>query len=97
MNRESLLEQHAETGREIERRLREKFSPITLELIDDSKSHAGHSGNVKNGGHYFLEITSENFVGLSSLQRQQAIFAELKDLMEQKVHALSMKCSAPDE
>lgn len=97
MDRETLLAQHEATGEEIKRRLQAKFSPEVLDLKDDSANHAGHRGNVKNGGHYFLEITAEAFVSKSLLERQRMVFAELSDLMEAKVHALSMKCRAPGE
>ncbi len=97
MDRNVLLSQHKETGVEIERRLREKFSPTALEIKNDSSSHVGHRGNAVNGGHYFLEITAEVFRDKSLLERQRMVFAEVSDLMEERVHALSMKCRMPGE
>jgi len=40
--------------------LQDSFAPISLEITDDSASHAGHAGHREEGEtHYNLEITSE--------------------------------------
>lgn len=97
LERSAVLAVHADTGAEIRRRLTENLEPELLELIDDSKNHIGHRGNSQHGGHYFLTITAAAFSGKSLLERQRIVFDLVADLMEQKVHALSMKCRAPGE
>ena len=64
---------------------------------DDSRLHAGHAGN-KGGGHYALLLVSEQFVGVSRLQRQRVVQDLLADLFaDKKIHALSIVAKTPDE
>lgn len=64
---------------------------------DDSHLHAGHAGN-KGGGHYAILLVSEQFVGVSRLQRQRVVQDLLADLFaDKKIHALSIVAKTPDE
>jgi BolA protein len=74
------------------------FSPLRLEIIDDSARHAGHSG-ARPGGetHFNVEIVADAFVGKSRLDRQRAIHAILEEELAGPVHALSVKAATPDE
>ena len=59
--------------------------------------HAGHAGN-KGGGHYAILLVSEQFVGVSRLQRQRVVQDLLADLFaDKKIHALSIVAKTPDE
>lgn len=81
---------------EIERRLRENFSPTHLAVIDDSAKHAGHSGHDPRGeSHFTVEIVSARFEGLSRVDCQRAVNRALADLLEERVHALAIKASTP--
>ena len=71
--------------------------PAHLEIHDDSVSHAGHAGAQSGGGHFFLTIVSEDFQGLATLARHRKIYALLGDMMQHKIHALSIKAQTPDE
>lgn len=80
--------------------LRERLSPLQptrIELIDDSALHAGHAGAKSGGGHYRLSITSNAFAGKSTLARHRLVYDALGDLMQQRIHALSIKSSTPEE
>lgn len=80
--------------------IRERLSalaPLALELIDDSAKHAGHEGARSGGGHYNLSITSQAFAGLSTLARHRLVYQTLGDLMQGKIHALSIIARAPNE
>lgn len=84
---------------ELEALIRERLAvlePERLELRDDSAQHAGHKGS-SGGGHFFLTIVSKQFAGLSPVARHQAIYRAMGDLMEQRVHALSISAKTPDE
>lgn len=84
---------------ELESLIRERlavFEPAHLELRDDSARHAGHKGS-SGGGHFFLSIVSKHFAGLNAVARHRAIYQALGDLMDKRVHALSITASAPDE
>jgi BolA family transcriptional regulator, general stress-responsive regulator len=84
---------------ELETLIRERLAalqPERLELRDDSAQHAGHKGS-SGGGHFLLTIVSKQFAGLSPVARHQAIYRAMGDLMEQRVHALSISAKTPDE
>ncbi len=72
------------------------LAPELIEIEDDSASHAGHAGNT-GGGHYNLLIVSEAFEGLSLIQRHKLVYTEVGDLMQSKIHALSIRAKTPNE
>lgn len=83
---------------EMLRRLNSALSPTSIELVDDSEQHRGHSGyNPAGESHFSLSVESEAFAGKSRLERQRMVYAALGDLMEARVHALSIRASAPGE
>jgi BolA protein len=79
-------------------RLSSALSPALVELVDDSEQHRGHGGyNPAGESHFSLRIESPAFAGKSRLERQRMIYAALGDLMDARVHALSIRASAPGE
>ena len=79
-------------------RLNSALSPTRIELIDDSEQHRGHGGyNPAGESHFTLRIESGAFAGKSRVERQRLIYAALGDLMRERVHALSIRASAPGE
>ena len=83
---------------EMLRRLTSSLSPTRLELVDESDRHRGHAGHDGRGeSHFALTIASAAFEGKTRVQRHRAITTALGDLMEQRVHALSIKALAPGE
>jgi BolA protein len=84
---------HKATAEEITNILQREFTPSRFELIDESHLHAGHAGARAGGGHFRLEISSARFTGKSPLERQRMVYQALGDLMEKRIHALSMRCS----
>jgi BolA protein len=84
---------------EITHRLREALSPHSLRISDLGGAHKKHPEARKHGGgHYALEIVSDVFNGLKSLERQKWIYGLLGDLFEsKKIHALQMQLKAPGE
>ena len=74
------------------------LSPTTIELIDDSEQHRGHGGyNPAGESHFSLWIECAAFSGKSRVERQRLVYAALGDLMHERVHALSIRASAPGE
>ena len=76
------------------KRMREKLaalSPTQLDINDDSAAHAGHAGAKSGGGHFFLTIVSESFVGKSTMARHRMVYDALGDMMQPEIHALSIK------
>jgi BolA family transcriptional regulator, general stress-responsive regulator len=79
-------------------RLNSSLSPTRIELTDDSEQHRGHGGyNPAGESHFSLAIESPAFAGKGRVQRQRMVYAALGDLMQARVHALSIRASTPDE
>lgn len=83
---------------EMLRRLNSALSPIRISLIDDSEKHRGHGGyNPSGESHFSLEVESAAFAGKSRVERQRMIYKALGELMKERVHALSIRATAPGE
>jgi BolA protein len=83
---------------EMLRRLNSALSPTALELNDDSEAHRGHGGyNPAGESHFTLRIESAAFAGKNRVERQRLVYAALGELMAERVHALSIKATAPGE
>ena len=83
---------------EMLRRLHSSLSPSRIELNDDSEQHRGHGGyNPAGESHFSLDIESPAFAGKSRVERQRMVYAALGELMQERVHALTMVVRAPDE
>jgi BolA protein len=83
---------------EMLRRLNSALSPSSIELIDDSEQHRGHGGyNPAGESHFTLHIESAAFADKNRVERQRMIHSALGDLMEARVHALSIRARAPGE
>ena len=75
----------------IEQRLRNALSITSIEIVDESHLHVGHSGAASGGGHFQVTIFAENFDGLTALERHRLIYDALGDAMQTEIHALSIK------
>jgi len=73
------------------------LEPETIDVQDDSASHAGHAGASSGGGHYELTIVSARFAGRPRVERHRMVYAALAPLMQQKIHALALRTFAPGE
>ena len=83
---------------EMRRRLNSALSPSFIRLTDDSEKHRGHGGyNPAGESHFTLEIESADFAGTSRVERQRMIYRALGDLMRERVHALSIRATAPGD
>jgi len=83
---------------EMLKRLNSALSPNRIELTDDSEQHRGHGGyNPAGESHFSLRVESAAFAGKNRVQRQRMIYAALGDLMEGRVHALSIRATEPGE
>jgi BolA protein len=85
--------------------IRERLAPlrpVSLEIVDDSASHAGHAGardhaartGTHEGTHFELSIVSPVFAGHSPVARHRMIYDLLGDLMKTRIHALSIDARA---
>jgi len=79
-------------------KLREKLSPVRLEVTDESARHAGHSGAHPEGEtHFHITIVSESFRGLGRVARQRMVYEILGEELRTHVHALSLTTLTPEE
>jgi BolA family transcriptional regulator, general stress-responsive regulator len=68
------------------------FAPNTLIVEDESAKHAGHAGASLGGEtHYAVHIVSDQFTGLSRVERQRRINQALAAEFQSGLHALSLK------
>ena len=83
---------------EMLRRLDSSLAPSRVELVDDSEAHRGHGGHNPSGeSHFTLRIESPAFAGKSRIERQRMVHKALGDLLDERVHALSIRATAPGE
>jgi BolA protein len=75
----------------IEKILKDKFSPLFLEVLDQSDQHRGHAGaRQTGGGHFVVTIQSPELSKLSRIESHRLIWQSLK-AAEQEIHALSIQ------
>jgi BolA protein len=83
---------------EMLRRLNSSLQPTQIDLVDDSEAHRGHGGyNPAGESHFTLTIESPAFAGKNRVERQRLVYSALGDLMRERVHALSIRATAPGE
>ena len=83
---------------EITERLTQALAPTHLQVIDDSEKHRGHAGHDPRGeSHFALVIESPAFAGQSRIARQRLVHAALADLLDDRVHALTIKALTPGD
>ncbi|MCY4460755.1 MAG: BolA family transcriptional regulator [Albidovulum sp.] len=76
---------------EIQEKLARAFSPESLEVIDESESHRGHSG-WRDGGetHFRIIIEAEELMKLGRIERHRAIHKALSPEPMARIHALAI-------
>jgi BolA protein len=71
------------------------FSPMQLEVADDSHKHAGHSGaNPEGGSHIRITIIAPAFQGMSRIQAHRAVYQVLAEHFAEGLHALQINARA---
>ncbi len=82
----------------ITNKLREAFSPESLEVTDESHLHEGHAGHRPGGEtHFRVYIVSPAFEGKSRIERHRMINTVLSGELAGSVHALAIKAQTPGE
>lgn len=76
----------------IETALRQAFEPASLEVIDESASHAGHAGAPEGGeSHFRVRIEAEALGPMSRIARHRAIHRALGPGIVGAIHALAIE------
>jgi stress-induced morphogen len=76
------------------------FTPVALEIVDESAKHASHAArNGVSGGetHYRVLMVSEALAGRSRLARSRAVHEALEAEFKTGLHALSLTLRTPTE
>jgi BolA protein len=75
-----------------------RFSPLALDIVDESARHAGHAG-ARPGGetHYQVLMVADAFRGMSRLARSRAVHEALAGEFADGLHALALTLRAPEE
>jgi BolA protein len=82
----------------ITNKLREAFSPESLDVADESHLHEGHAGHRPAGEtHFRVYIVSNAFKGKSRIERHRMINSALAAELAGGVHALAISAQAPEE
>jgi BolA family transcriptional regulator, general stress-responsive regulator len=93
------------TAERIETKLQNALMPTRLEVIDDSRKHAGHAHMIARSGtaattgetHFRIKVVAQAFNGKSRIDRHRMINALLQEEFAGGVHALSIDAKTPDE
>lgn len=81
----------------IRSRLEAELDPEELEVVDDSRRHAGHAGARDGRGHFQVRILSRRFAGKRTVERHRMVYAALGALMQTDIHALGLVALSPDD
>ncbi len=79
----------------IRSRLQDALHAAQVARTDDSHLHAGHAGARDGRGHFRVRVVSDDFTGLTTLQRHQLVYRALGDLMQTDIHALGITALTP--
>jgi BolA family transcriptional regulator, general stress-responsive regulator len=82
----------------LQRKLTRALAPTHLEIVDESRRHAGHAGAREGGeSHFNVVIEAAVFEGMSRVERLRMVHAALAEELAGPVHALSVTARAPGE
>jgi BolA protein len=95
----------ASTGDQIREKLKSAFDPVSMEVIDESRKHAGHAHVIAQPGtaagagetHFKIKVVADAFKGKSRIDRHRAINDLLRAELNAGVHALAIEAKAPGE
>jgi len=89
----------------IEAKLASALAPDSIEVIDESRKHAGHAHVVTRPGtaggvgetHFRIKVIAESFRGKSRVDRHRSIHHLLETEFASGMHALAIEAKAPGE
>lgn len=74
------------------------FTPLSLDVVDESHQHVGHAGHREGGEtHFRVYIVSDAFRGKSRIERHRMVNDTLSSELSGGVHALAIHAAAPGE
>jgi BolA protein len=78
---------------QIEKALTDRFHPEFLEVINESRLHAGHNPEAARTGetHFRLRIAAASLSGLNRVNRHRAVNNALDFAFKEGLHALAIE------
>jgi len=80
----------------LRQRLENAFKPLQLDIVDESRQHAGHPG-TGGGGHFNVTVVSTQFIDKPLIDRHRMVYEAVDGLMHSDIHALKINARSPDE
>lgn len=82
----------------LQQKLLRAFSPVQLQLEDDSNRHKGHAGSHPSGEtHFSVLVVSGAFQGKSRVARHRLVYDTVTEELKERVHALQVTALTPQE
>lgn len=84
-------------------KLEREFGPkVEIHIRNDSSKHAHHAAMAAQGGgngetHFYVDVISDKFKGMTQIKRHRAVNALLEDEFERGLHALSLRTKTWEE
>ena len=75
---------------EIDKKLKKKIAIESLEIVDNSHKHKGHTFFSPEKFHIKLKIKSNYLQSISRINAQRLIMTVLKEDLKKKIHALEI-------
>ena len=82
-------------SKKIKQLLLDNLDVESIDIIDESHKHANHAQS--HGGHFKLNIISDDFKEISLIQRHRIIYKILGEMLQSEIHALSINAKTTDE
>lgn len=87
-----------EISARLSQRLRDRFSPQSLEVVNESHLHAGHGHHDGNGEtHLRVRIVADAFATMGRVERHRAVNGLAADFFNEGLHALAIEARSPSE
>jgi BolA family transcriptional regulator, general stress-responsive regulator len=87
-----------EISARLSQRLRERFSPQSLEVVNESHLHAGHGHHDGSGEtHLRVRIVADAFATMGRVERHRAVNGLAADFFDEGLHALAIEARSPSE
>lgn len=80
--------QNGSVQKSIEKKLKQEFQPAVMNVLNESHQHAVPKDSET---HFRIELVSEDFSGLSRVERFRKVHQTLAEELKKGVHALSLK------
>ncbi|MFW5983935.1 MAG: BolA family protein [Halobacteria archaeon] len=79
-------------AQEVENLIHDEISDAEVEVIEEE-----HDDERSDGAHFGLVIVSDDFEGMSRVDRHRAVYDALGDAMGGDIHAVEIRAQTPEE